>query len=161
MTPAHGHRDIFTLSVLFRPIYSASAASLTAVSKFFCATRAGLFLLERARAPHAGRPWPFVETPARRSSDSWLIHQSCPTGAFSNTLPASPSRAARGGCGPWVMFLVSRHGRRLVLYLGGAPSSNGERKQATKGGALFWMGIPDCSHVGQVRPDWGNVGFLL
>ena len=127
----------------------------------FCAARAGLFLLERARAPHPGGPWLFVETPARRNSSSWLIPQSCPAGAFSYTLPASASRAARCGRGPWVMFLVSRHGRRLVLYLAGAPSSNRERKQATKGGALFWMEIPDCSHIGQVRPDRGNVEFLL
>lgn len=58
------------------------------------------------------------------------------------------------------MFLVFWCGRRLVLYLGGSLSGNGERKQATKGGALFWMGIPDCSHIGQVRPDWGNMVFF-
>lgn len=33
--PAHRHREVFTLSVHLRPIFSASAASITAISKIF------------------------------------------------------------------------------------------------------------------------------
>lgn len=97
----------------------------------------------------------------RRSSGSWLIPspvpwELSPTPSCQQPLPELPDVAMASG----LCFQFPGMEESLFFILEGHPLCNGERKQATKGGALFWMGIPDCSHISQVRPNQGNVGFF-